>query len=72
MKDSIGGNAKTLMFVTLSPSDYNKNETHQSVCYAKQVKKIKNQTEKNVENERINSILDDNSKLKKDNDKKDE
>lgn len=38
MQDSLGGNAKTLMFVNCSPSIYNKDETKNSLEYAKRVK----------------------------------
>ena len=34
MKDSIGGNSKTLMFVNCSPSVYNESETKNSLDYA--------------------------------------
>jgi hypothetical protein len=49
MKDSLGGNAKTLMFVNASPSVYNESETKSSLEYAVRVKKIKNTVSKNVE-----------------------
>lgn len=42
MQDSLGGNAKTLMFVNCSPSVYNQIETKNSLEYAKRVKMIKN------------------------------
>jgi hypothetical protein len=42
MQDSIGGNAKTLMFVNCSSSIYNQSETKNSLEYAKRVKMIKN------------------------------
>jgi len=42
MKDSLGGTAKTLMFVNCSPSLYNEPETKNSLDYAVRVKKIKN------------------------------
>ena len=42
MKDSLGGTAKTLMFVNCSPSVYNESETKNSLDYATRVKKIKN------------------------------
>jgi hypothetical protein len=42
MKDSLGGTAKTLMFVNCSPSIYNESETKNSLDYAVRVKKIKN------------------------------
>lgn len=49
MKDSLGGTAKTLMFVNCSPSVYNEPETKNSLDYATRVKKIKNMVGKNVE-----------------------
>merc|ERR1719231_988488 len=42
MQDSLGGNAKTLMFVNISPADYNQDETVTSLTYAARVKEIKN------------------------------
>lgn len=48
MKDSLGGTAKTLMFVNCSPSVYNESETKNSLDYAVRVKKIKNQVGKNI------------------------
>lgn len=49
MKDSLGGTAKTLMFVNVSPSIYNESESKNSMDYATRVKKIKNKVNKNVE-----------------------
>ena len=49
MKDSLGGTAKTLMFVNASPSVYNEHETKNSLDYATRVKKIKNIVGKNVD-----------------------
>ena len=49
MKDSLGGSAKTLMFVNVSPSCYNEAESKNSMDYATRVKKIKNKVVKNVE-----------------------
>lgn len=49
MKDSLGGTAKTLMFVNVSPSVYNEAESKNSLEYAIRVKKIKNKVTKNVE-----------------------
>jgi hypothetical protein len=48
MKDSLGGTAKTLMFVNVSPSNYNESESKNSMDYATRVKKIKNKVVKNV------------------------
>eukprot|EP00769_Ergobibamus_cyprinoides_P002500 gnl/Ergobibamus_cyprinoides/3627.p1 GENE.gnl/Ergobibamus_cyprinoides/3627~~gnl/Ergobibamus_cyprinoides/3627.p1 ORF type:complete len:310 (+),score=99.40 gnl/Ergobibamus_cyprinoides/3627:32-931(+) len=42
LMDSLGGNAKTLMFVNVSPSDYNAEEGLSSLLYARRVKAIKN------------------------------
>lgn len=49
MQDSLGGNAKTLMFVNCSPSVYNEMETKNSLEYAKRVKEIKNNPTLNLE-----------------------
>jgi len=43
MSDSLGGNAKTLMFVNISPADYNCEETLTSLVYASRVKLITNE-----------------------------
>ena len=42
MSDSLGGNAKTLMFVNVSPTDGNLDETQNSLTYAQRVRTIKN------------------------------
>ena len=55
MKDSLGGTAKTLMFVNVSPSVYNESESKNSMEYATRVKKIKNKVTKNVET--VNAAL---------------
>ena len=49
MEDSLGNNAKTLMFVNCSPSIYNESETKNSLEYAKRVKEIKNNPTLNIE-----------------------
>lgn len=46
MSDSIGGTAKTLMFVNVSPSDNNLDETQNSLTYASRVRTIKNDVTK--------------------------
>jgi hypothetical protein len=48
MSDSLGGNAKTLMFVNVSPSDGNLEETQNSLTYAARVRAIKNTASKDV------------------------
>eukprot|EP00775_Hariotina_reticulata_P011897 gene11897-12041_t len=42
MSDSLGGNAKTLMFVNVSPTDSNLDESQNSLVYATRVRTIKN------------------------------
>lgn len=42
MSDSIGGNAKTLMFVNTSPADYNNAESNNSLGFASRCKDITN------------------------------
>lgn len=53
MQDSLGGNAKTLMFVNFSPADYNSDETVTSLNYASRVKKITNSAAKQAESEEV-------------------
>jgi hypothetical protein len=53
MQDSLGGNAKTLMFVNFSPVDYNADETITSLNYATRVKKIVNNASKQADNEEV-------------------
>lgn len=47
MSDSMGGNAKTLMFVNVSPTDSNLDETQNSLQYATRVRTIINNASKN-------------------------
>lgn len=56
MQDSLGGNAKTLMFVNISPADYNVDETQTSLSYASRVKLITNSANKNAESEEISKL----------------
>ena len=51
MSDSLGGNAKTLMFVNASPADYNSQETESSLLYACRVKAVKNSATKDNKSE---------------------
>jgi len=62
MEDSLGGNAKTLMFVNVSPSSFNVDETNTSLVYAKRVKNIKNVAVKNTktkQTDKMNRIIMD-------------
>lgn len=65
MQDSLGGNAKTLMFVNISPADYNSDETVTSLTYASRVKLITNDAQKNSENKEIARLKGIIAKLKK-------
>ncbi|KAG2501877.1 hypothetical protein HYH03_000375 [Edaphochlamys debaryana] len=53
MSDSLGGNAKTLMFVNVSPTDANIDETQNSLQYATRVRTIKNDATKNEANKEM-------------------
>ena len=53
MSDSLGGNAKTLMFVNISPADYNAMETQTSLVYASRVKLITNDANKQSDSEEV-------------------
>ena len=65
MQDSLGGNAKTLMFVNISPADYNAEETVISLTYAARVKLITNDASKNADNKEIARLKGIIAKLKK-------
>ena len=41
MADSLGGNAKTLMFVNISPADMNADESRSALAYATRASRIK-------------------------------
>ncbi|XP_068652513.1 kinesin-like protein KIN-14I [Aristolochia californica] len=53
MSDSLGGNAKTLMFVNVSPAESNLDETHNSLTYASRVRSIVNDPSKNVSSKEV-------------------
>ncbi|CAM6126245.1 unnamed protein product [Calypogeia fissa] len=53
MSDSLGGNAKTLMFVNISPTESNLDETYNSLCYATRVRSIINEASKNLTTKEI-------------------
>lgn len=59
MRDSIGGNSKTLMFVNISPADYNSQESKMSLIFAENAKKIKNNVSKNVESKEVAKLKDE-------------
>ncbi|KAG9131098.1 hypothetical protein Leryth_023682 [Lithospermum erythrorhizon] len=53
MSDSLGGNAKTLMFVNLSPAESNLDESYNSLTYASRVRAIVNDPSKNVSSKEV-------------------
>lgn len=56
MSDSLGGTAKTLMFVNVSPADYNREESLMSLNYASRVKLITNEPFKNIETKEMSAM----------------
>ncbi|XP_065106462.1 uncharacterized protein [Paramisgurnus dabryanus] len=64
MQDSLGGNAKTLMILNISPSDCNLEETLTSLIYATRVKAITNSAQKNVDSKEIAQLKEVILKLK--------
>ena len=65
MKDSIGGNSKTLMFVNISPADFNYQESKSSLYFGSKVKEIQNPIEKNKESEEVRRLKEELEILKK-------
>ncbi|KAK3889374.1 hypothetical protein Pcinc_006626 [Petrolisthes cinctipes] len=65
LHDSLGGNAKTLVFVNVSPTAYNSDETLVSLMYASRIKQITNNISKNADNKEISRLKAIISKLKK-------
>ena len=65
MRDSIGGDSKTLMFVNISPADYNSRESASSLYFGQNVKHIKNDVVRNVQTEEMVRLREENAALKK-------
>ena len=65
MQDSLGGNAKTLMFVNISPADYNRDETLGSLEYASRAKLITNDAAKNADSEEVAALKAEVSRLER-------
>ncbi|XP_076020795.1 putative LOC110439812 homolog [Genypterus blacodes] len=64
MQDSLGGNAKTLMIVNVSPSECNIDETLTSLIYATRVKAITNTAQRNLDSKEIAQLKEVILKLK--------
>lgn len=56
LSDSLGGNAKTLMFVCIGPADYNIEESVTSLGYATRVKTIINNVNRQAETKEIQRL----------------
>ena len=56
MQDSLGGNGKTLMFVTFSPADSQVDETTSTLFFAAKMKKVINHATKQISYGRSNGI----------------
>jgi len=65
MKDFLGGKAKTLMFVNISPACYSIDESLKSLYYATIAKKIVNKTKKNHESNELTIIKNKSKELNK-------
>jgi len=65
MRDCLGGNAKTLMFVNVSPADYNASEGYSSLNFAKRCKKIENKAVAAVESKQLRFLKEQLSRLRK-------
>ena len=56
MRDCLGGNAKTLMFVNVSPADYNASETLTSLGFATRCKKVANKATAATESKAVRKL----------------
>ena len=56
MMDSLGGNAKTLMFVNISPAASNVDETVAALAYATRAKQVTNKVSKNEESQEVTRL----------------
>ena len=65
MKDSLGGNAKTLMFVNISPADWNSQESLNSLQFGHRVKMVQNVASRNVETEACQKLKAEVADLKR-------
>ncbi|CAD2216380.1 OSM3-like kinesin [Angomonas deanei] len=67
LKDSLGGNAKTVMFANVGPSDKNTSETISTLRFALRAKQIENKPLKNMDpkDARIQDLMDQIEELKK-------
>ena len=57
LQDSLGGNAKTSLIVTISPSNYNAEESLSSLNFGSRAMKVKNKPKININNDYNNDII---------------
>merc|ERR1712224_219012 len=69
MRDCLGGNAKTLMFVNLSPADYNLSEGMSSLNFGRRCKKVTNKATAAVESHALKKLRAQLQKLQSSDDK---
>ena len=50
LKDSLGGNCRTIMIANISPYEYSFEDTYNTLNFANRVKNIKTQVKRNVLN----------------------
>lgn len=65
LSDSLGGNAKTLMFVNVSPADNNSEESINSIVYGQRAKNIVNKVEKARDSKANRRLRTENKFLRK-------
>ena len=67
MSDTLGGNAKTLIFINTSPADYNVSETVSSLNFGTRCKDITNSVSSGpgVQLAQVNALKKELNKLKK-------
>ncbi|KAI8970484.1 P-loop containing nucleoside triphosphate hydrolase protein [Mycotypha africana] len=64
LQDSLGGNSQTLMLACISPAESNANETLSTLKYANRAKNIKNTVTINHEQSLLDTLKEENSRLK--------
>eukprot|EP00941_MAST-03F_sp_MAST-3F-sp1_P002044 g2044.t1 len=64
MRDSLGGNSKTLMFVNLSPADDNASESVGSLNFAERCKKVENNAQPGVSTKEVEKLKEEIEMLK--------
>ena len=62
MRDSLGGNAKTLMIVNISPLQADARETQNSLDYAQRAKQVTNENSRSYETRELAKLRSTNEK----------